>query len=459
MEMKTKLITRTALVSAAILILIGCATPGPSTGFSGPPRYYGRGAGTSQTEALNTAKMDAVEKAVVEMIGVPASTAKRPDLDRAIYVVPNANLFVINDSLELLGRERDGDIWRVDIMIQVDLAAVERVLRDHGIWGGKVTPGSPFGSGAVGAQGTPPPQTAQPTVTEPSGAEGADEPKYGTVEPEETPEATAPEDPELTPEEREFLNEYVSRMIYMVYFDEESAEDPFLMKSAVTMANGYLAKQGIRVVDSDQVEELKRDQQLAFEEQTGREMTMIQWIAQRLNADVYFELDATTSGETEGNRHYGKALVTVKVFEASTGTLLGSTPYNSPRTFSTSSQLDAINNALQSSIYKAMPLAMNQAKVYMRDALRDGINYDLIVQNTPDPRLMSDFRRKLERRAEDVRTLSASAEETRYQVAFIGTIEELEDTIYDVTEGIPGLEGMYRVFFRGKSITFDTGLY
>ncbi len=448
--MKMKMLMRAALFSAAILIVLGCVTPGPAGGPSGPPRYYGKGAGTSQTEALNTAKMDAVQKAVVEMIGIPASTAKRPELEEAVYSVPNANLFVINDSLELLGRERDGDLWRTAIMIQVDLAAVETVLRENGIWGGKLTPGSPFGAGAVGAKGTPPPRTALTTEPETSVREEAKEPKYGSA---------AAKEPELTPEEREFLDEYLNRMIYMVYFDEESAEDPFLMKGAVTMANGYLADQGVRVVDSRQIEELKRDRQLAFEEQTGREMTMIQWIAQRLNADVYFELDAITSGETEGNRHYGKALVTVKLFEASTGTLLGSTPYNSPRTFSTSSQLDAINNALQSSIYKAMPLAMNQARIYMRDALRDGINYDLIVQNTPDPRMMSEFRRKLERRSEDVRTLSASAEETRYQVAFIGGIEELEDTIYDVTEGIPGLEGMYRVYFRGKAITFDTGLY
>ena len=340
-----KVITRTALVTGALLILLGCVTPGPASGPSGPPRYYGQGSGVSQTEALNSAKMDAVRKAVVEMIGVPASTAKRPDLERAVYSVPNANLFVVNDSLELLTREQDGDIWRAGIMIQVDLAAVERVLRDNGIWGGKLTPGSPFGSGAVGAKGTPPPQTAHTDQPEPSVEDGGKEPKYGSPGPEEEQEIAAAEDPELTPEEQEFLDEYVERMIYMVYFDEESAEDPFLMKSAVTMANGYLAKQGVRVVDSEQIEELKRDQQLAFEEQTGREMTIIQWIAQRLNADVYFELDAATSGETEGNRHYGKALVTVKAFEASTGTLLGSTPYNSPRTFSTSSQLDAINIA------------------------------------------------------------------------------------------------------------------
>jgi hypothetical protein len=198
---------------------------------------------------------------------------------------------------------------------------------------------------------------------------------------------------------------------------------------------------------------------MAYEEQTGREMSIIQWIAQKLNADVYIELNAETSGETSGNNYYGKALITLKMFESSTGKLLGSVPYSSPRTFSQSSEMAAINNALQSSIYKAMPIAMEQVKTYMREYLSQGIEYELIVQNTADAKLMSDFRRKLKRKVQELRTVSASPEETRYRVHLFGTIEDLEDIVYDVSESIPGLDGMNRVYFRGKSITFDTGLY
>jgi hypothetical protein len=231
------------------------------------------------------------------------------------------------------------------------------------------------------------------------------------------------------------------------------------MEGAVGIANSYLANQGASVIDYSQIQAIKEDQQMAYEEQTGEEMTMIQWIAQKLNADIYIELDAETSGETEGGKHYGKAMITLKIFESSTGRLLGSVPYSSPRTFSQSSQQDAINNALQSSIYKAMEVAMNQAETYTEKALQDGIVYSVKMLNTADSRLMSDFRRKLGRKVEDVRTVSASPEETLYEIRFFGTVQDLEDLFYDVSETIPGLEGISLVYLRGKSVTFDTGLY
>jgi hypothetical protein len=443
------------LTVTAAAFIFGCAG-GPSPGggkaggASGPPLYYGEGRGGSQIEAMNDAKMSAVQKAVIEMVGIASEAANKQKISERIYNTGNANNFVKNETMQILRREQQGDVWNMEIMIAVDLYTVERTLRDAAVYGNKVTPGSELGSGAVGAKGSPAP-AGTAAGTDADQTEGT---KAAAAEEDETYTA-----PEPTPEQRNFINKYIENMRYMVYFDEESAQDPFLMKSAVGMANSYLAGRAIQAVDYEQIEKIKEDQQMAYEEQTGMEISIIQWIAQKLNADVYIELDAETSGETEGGKHYGKAMITLKIFESSTGNLLGSVPYTSPRTFSTASQMDAVNNALQSSIYKAMPPAMEQVKSYMQKALRDGIVYDLVVQNTPDPKLMSDFRRKLKRKVSELRTLSGSAEETKYQVSFFGTIEDLEDLVYDVSESVPGLEGMYRVYFRGKSITFDTGLY
>jgi hypothetical protein len=448
--MKTIRIVLLAVTAAAFIF--GCAG-GPSAGggkASGPPLYYGQGQGDSQIAAMNDAKMSAVQKAVVEMIGIASEAANNQKISERIYSAGNANKFVKNETMQILRREQQGDAWNVEIMIAVDLYTVERTLRDAAVYGNKVAPGSELGSGAVGAKGSPAPEGAAAGTA--SGEKGGSQ--TAAAEDEDTSAAAEP-----TPEQRSFINNYIENMRYMVYFDEESAQDPFLMKSAVGIANSYLASQAIQAVDYEQIESIKEDQQMAYEEQTGMEISIIQWIAQKLNADVYIELDAETSGETEGGNHYGKAMITLKIFESSTGNLLGSVPYTSPRTFSKSSRMDAVNNALQSSIYKAMPLAMDQVKSYMRKALQDGIVYDLVVQNTPDPKLMSDFRRKLKRKVSELRTLSSSAEETKYQVSFFGTIEDLEDLVYDVSESMPGLEGMYRVYFRGKSITFDTGLY
>ena len=246
-------------------------------------------------------------------------------------------------------------------------------------------------------------------------------------------------------------------MTYMVYFNDQAAEDPFYMKAAVGIANEYLTSNAMEAIDLEQVEKLKKDQQRVYEEETGESISMIQWIAQKLNADVYVEIDGRTTGESSAGKYYGQANITLKGFEASTGRLLGSQPWNSPRTFSTASEQAARINALQTSVYKAMPIVLEQAKAYMAKALAGGIKYELVVQGSSDARAMSDFRRKLRRQVRDVVTVSQTAEEARYNVFLLGSLEDLADKVLDVAEGIPGLEDMYQVVLRGKSVTFNTG--
>ena len=423
------------------LLILSCATTGgKETDETGIPKYYGYGEGSTQTQALNMAKVDAIRKAVTEMIGIPSEAANREKLEKLLYNSGSINAYVLNDTLKIISRSGVEENWQVDIMIGVNLKAVENLLRDNQIWGGKLTPGSPMGSGAKGAKGSPPPTKTAVTTELPPPVE---EPK---------PPAA------ISPKEQEFIKRYVDKMTYMVYFNEKSGEDPFLMKSAVGIANKYLASQGRKIIDFEQIESLKKDREMVYEEQTGQAVGIIQWIAGRLNADVYIEIDGSTSGQTEGGRHYGKAMITLKIFEASTGTLLGSVPYSSPRTFSQVSIEDAVNNALQSSVYKAMPIALEQAKRYMQEYLTQGIRYELVIENTPDARVMNDFRKRLERKVKDIKTVSASIQQSIYHVYIIGTVEDLEELIYDVAETVPGLEGMYRVLLRGKSITFDTGM-
>jgi len=79
------------------------------------------------------------------------------------------------------------------------------------------------------------------------------------------------------------------------------------------------------------------------------------------------------------------------------------------------------------------------------------------VQGSSDARAMSDFRRKLRRQVRDVLTVSQTAEEARYSVFILGSLEDLADKVLDVAEGVPGLEDMYQVVLRGKSVTFNTG--
>ncbi len=428
-----------------IIFLISCAG-GPSTTIPAPEAggaeslpeekvYEGAGQDESMLTAMNMAKMDAVRKAVIDMIGVANEQANQEKLQKVLYNTRNPNALVNNETFETLRKDKIGDDYIFEARVAVKMRAVDSILKANGLYGETSTAEEKTGEAAAASAATT--------------AEGAE-----TLE-EITAQTGAVE---LTAEEKRIIARYVNNMTYMVFFNEEATEDPFYMKAAVGIANEYLTSNAIEAIDFDQVEKLKKDQQMAYEEETGQSISIIQWIAQKLNADVYIEIDGRTSGETSGDKYYGQANITLKGFEASTGRLLGSQPWNSPRTFSTASEQAAKINALQTSVYKAMPIVIDQAKAYMAKALTNGIKYDLIVQNTFDARMMSDFYRKMRRRAKDIKTVSQTAEETRYEVYLIGSVEDLVDLVYDVSDTVSGLEGIYQVVLRGKSVTFNTGM-
>jgi hypothetical protein len=442
---KTKSLVGLIASPLLFVVLFSCLS-GPSTTVA-PPQgggpeplpeekvYEGAGKDSSMLTAMNMAKMDAVRKAVIDMIGVANEQANQEKLQEILYNTQNPNAYVNNDTFETLRKDKIGEDYIFEARVAVKMRAVESTLKAHGLYGEAATAQSKTGEAA--------------TVSAEATSEGAE-----TID--EITSQTGGE--ELTAEEKRIIARYVNNMTYMVYFNEEAAEDPFYMKAAVGIANEYLTSNAIEAVDFDQVEKLKKDQQMAYEEETGQSISIIQWIAQKLNADVYIEIDGRTSGETSGDKYYGQANITLKGFEASTGRLLGSQPWNSPRTFSTASEQAAKINALQTSVYKAMPIVLDQAKAYMAKSLTNGIKYELIVQNTFDSRMMSDFYRKMRRKAKDIKTVSQTAEETKYEVYLIGSVEDLVDMVYDVADTVSGLEGIYQVVLRGKSVTFNTGM-
>ena len=405
--------------------------------------YEGAGKDASMLNARSFAIMDAVRKGVIDLIGVGGEKANQEKLRSVLYNTSNPNAYINKDTLETLRKDKIGEEYLFEVRVVVNLRAVENTLKANGLLGGETTTaGDKTAAAAAGAQ----PGTE-------AGSKGATAEAAAKVD-----EATAAEPgAEPTPEEKRFIARYVNNLTYMVYFHDQATEDPFYMKAAVGIANEYLTSNAMEAIDLEQVDKLKKDQQRVYEEETGESISMIQWIAQKLNADVYVEIDGKTTGETSAGKYYGQANITLKGFEASTGRLLGSQPWNSPRTFSTASEQAARINALQTSVYKAMPIVLEQAKAYMAKALANGIKYELVIQGSSDAKAMSDFRRKLRRQVRDVATVSQTAEETKYNVFLLGSLEDLGDKVLDVAEGIPGLEGMYQVVLRGKSITFNTG--
>lgn len=268
-----------------------------------------------------------------------------------------------------------------------------------------------------------------------------------------------PGDP-LTEQERAFLTNYLARLSYLVYYDEAAGIAPQMAKTAVSQANRYLIEQrGLSVIDFDTVERNKRDYLTAYQAETGGSISMIQYIAQRNNADVYVELSFTVSGSTSGGRHYATAQGSMKIFDTSTAQLLGSVAFQSPQTMSTSSVDAAVTNAISASVWAAMPRMMDQSKGLIEGSLRRGVRYELVLQKTPDSRAVSNFRRFLERNVavREVEQASYSADETKLFLFSFQTQTRVEDAIYDAAERA-GMPDAYLVLSRGKAFVFNSGL-
>ena len=424
------------LFGAAIVIASCAGAPPARVSPAAPPQalYQGSGQDPSLLGAMNKAKMDAVKKAVIDMIGLANEQANEDALQKAIFGTSNPNAFVVSDSFNATRKDKVGENYVVEASVMVRLDAVSATLKANGLDTESLTSQSGARTAAASSQA----QTSSAQV--------------------QVDALTAEQSPGATPDEQKLIAGYVEHMTYMVYVAEGTTLDAFFAKSAIGIANEYLASNAMETIDLDQIEKLKADQQKTYEAETGESISVIQWIAQKLNADVYIEIDGLVSGEVSAGKYYGQANTTLKVFEASTGRLLGSVPFNSPKTYSTASQQAAIINALETSVYKSMPVAITQAKAYMAKALANGITYELIVQKTPDTKLMSTFRQKLKAKVKDVRVVNQSAEQTTFDVFFIGNIEDLSDLVSSVAEKIPGLEGMSQVLLRGKSVTFDSGM-
>ncbi len=286
------------------------------------------------------------------------------------------------------------------------------------------------------APGTPPPAPGSPQATQAASF---------------APEA-------LSADEAKFLQNYLNRLSYLVYYNENSGLSPDLARAAVSQANRYLLeKLGLSVIDFDQIQKNKKDQMAAYQAETGGSVDIITFIAQKLNADIYLEIDAKTSYAGSPGNWSGSAQGSMKIFDASTAALLGSISFMSPQTFSPVSPDAAMMNALAAIVWQSMPKVTEQAKALMSVSVSRGIRFELILQNTPDAKVISQFERNLQKKVREIDRLSYSSGETRYALYAFTNSSRIQDAIYEAAAAA-GFPECYLVYMRGRSFTFNTGL-
>ncbi|HUW41629.1 MAG TPA: DUF6175 family protein [Rectinemataceae bacterium] len=263
---------------------------------------------------------------------------------------------------------------------------------------------------------------------------------------------------QLTPAEQAYLQNYLSRLNYMVYYDANSKMDPQIAKIAVSQANRYLIeKMGLSVIDFDQIEQNKKDQQAAYQAETGGSIDMIQYLAQKFNADVYVEISLTVNSETRDGKFYASAQGAMKIFDTSTAMLLGSITFQSQPAFSPTSADAAIQNAVAASVWMAMPKLVSQTKALLQNSLSQGIRYEIILQKTPDARQVSQLRRALAKKVREVDQVSYSPNQTVLDIYTFQPKNKIEDEMY-AAGNEANMPDLSLVYSRGKSFTFDSGL-
>lgn len=262
---------------------------------------------------------------------------------------------------------------------------------------------------------------------------------------------------QLSPEEEAFLENHIARLQYMVYYDREVEMQASIAKAAVAQANRYLIDRlGRTVMDMDQLERLKADHQTAFQAETGGSIDIMQYLAQKYNADVYVEISLSTETELRNNVHYAQARGSMKMYDTSTGQLLGSVPFQSPQVRANTTEA-AVANAVTASVWVGMPVMVEQSRNLIRGSMSNGVRYELIIQNPPDSRGMRDFRRALERYFRLVETASSSASEAQIHLYTFQTKSKVEDYIYDAADRA-GLLDLQSVYSRGRSFVVNSGL-
>ena len=420
-----KIYLKLSALLTSVWVASCAAVPAVPQYMGSDPYYSGAGDGPSFLAAFDQAKANAVKLAIIDLIGDTEELQYRDKINHVFYSGAQPGIYLENDYVRILRREESARGSYCEVSIPVKIWKIRQTLESLGIYGKAAR--------ALPSEGQP--IQASPEV---HAAKVKSAYQGNNVE---------------------FISRYVDSLLYMVVPNQQAKAGNGFSKSAVSMANKYLLDNGYRAVDYAAVEALKADSATLFNQEPETSgLSEVQWIAQKLGADVYIEVDGLAQAGRESSGYFGKAEVNLKMYNPSTGELLGAVPYASPKTFDRASAEAAAQNAIKSTVFKAMKAAVEQSKKALIRDYEQGIRYEIIINNTADSKLMSRFRTKLKSGVETIRVVHQSAAQTKYVVQYFGTVEDMEEAIYTAAEATPGLDGIELIMIRGKTLMFRSGM-
>jgi hypothetical protein len=384
-------------------MLTGCATRPVRTEEGEVTKVTENGVGKARKfeDALDLAFMDAMKKIVTEIIG--AESEKRNAERIKTYMYEISETYILN--YEITDKVKSGRDTIVYAKVVFNKDKVEESIRTLGI---------------------------------------------------EIPEKKVAKDYSGSPYEP-LISEALDNLTYLVYFepDKKKISDEYA-RLCVNRVNNYLANKEYEYVDLERINEVKEEYFKLYEETQGG-VSVVQLIAQALNADVYIVVDGIVEDEgKKGDIYFASASIDLKAFESATGRGLGTETGYSGKLGLASGMDAAKRKGVEVAVEKAVEPVIELARNYMHKAFEEGIRYEVVVQGIPDYTMTTAFADAI-RNTKNFRSLkevAVSAGQAKYYVYYMGRKNELIDEILNNLANEEGLEAMSVIVSRGNAVVF-----
>ena len=249
----------------------------------------------------------------------------------------------------------------------------------------------------------------------------------------------------------------VDNLTCLVYFEPEKRriQDEY-PRLCVNRVNNYLANREYEYVDLERINEIKQEYLTLYEENEGA-VSVIQLIAQALNADVYIVVDGIVEGEgKKGDLYFASASIDLKAFESATGRGLGTETGYSGRLGLASGMDAAKRKGVEVAVEKAAEPTIELARNYMYKAFEKGIRYEVVVQGTSDYTMARTFSESVRntRSFRSLKEVSSASGQAKYYVYYMGKKSQLIDEILDNLQDEEGFENLNVLVSRGNAVIF-----
>ncbi len=218
--------------------------------------------------------------------------------------------------------------------------------------------------------------------------------------------------------------------IVVFYAPRGTKYDQRYTEQGINQINQYFTTFRYDVYDLDQLNAMLEDD-MSMKDAVGGDVDLASILAKKLKSDIYVTVALMLEDLGNGKK---KAKATAKIFNASTAKLLGVQNGYSDEIYGNNSAYDA---NIDQAVKKLMPLIMKQVKGFWKEQIDKGRQFSLHFSNLPKGfKTKKALKQAIAGTVKEYKKISNG----EYKVWFQGTMDELQEAIYEPVMKIYGKE-------------------